>query len=75
MSGGGKIFLGLAATDSRTALILAWDMVTAELPLCVLCTVQWTRYPVLSKCCTNITINLPFQIIRKWQMFKTVTLF
>ena len=33
-------FLGLAATDSRTASMLAWDMVTAELPLCVLCSVH-----------------------------------
>ena len=43
MNGGGNIFGGLAATDSRTESILAWDMVTAELLLCVLCSVHGTR--------------------------------
>ena len=39
VNGGGRFFWGLPATDSRTASMLAWDMVTAELPLCVLCSV------------------------------------
>ena len=36
-------FRGVAATDSRTASMPAWDMVTAELTLCVLCSVHGTR--------------------------------
>ena len=36
-------FGGVAATDSRTESILAWDMGTAELLLCVLCSVRGTR--------------------------------
>ena len=43
MNGGGNIFWGLAETDLRTESISAWDMVTAELLLCVLCSVHGTR--------------------------------
>ena len=49
MNGGGNIFFfflgggGLAATDSRTESILAWDMMTAESQLCVLCSVHGTH--------------------------------